>query len=81
MDDNGLTSTSIISIKLCSGQQFYFGSLVAIYRYMKPEQLGITLTELYRDEENFKKTGKFVNAKCIIKRVDVLRAKQRKERV
>lgn len=72
-----LTSSSILQTTLRTGQQFYFGSLEAMYRFLKPDQLGITLHEFYRHEETFKKTGKFVNDKCTVKRVEVLRAKQK----
>ena len=76
--DNTLTSSySLIQVTLVSGQQFYFGSLAAIYHFITPDQLGVTLTDLYRHEDAFKKTGKFANHKCSLKRVEVLRAKRK----
>jgi hypothetical protein len=71
----------MLHLTLCTGQQFYFGSLAAIYQFLTPEQLGITLHEFYRHEENFKKTGKFSNHKCSLKRVEVLRAKHQKSNI
>jgi len=77
MTPENLTTINILQVTLKTGQQFYFGSLVAMYRLLTPEQLGITLHDFYRHEETFKKTGKFVNQKFTLKRVEVLRAKQR----
>ena len=72
-----LNSQAIIRVRLKSNkQEYFFGSLVALFLLLDHDQVGTTLKELYRHEE-FKRTGKFKNEKCSLKRVEVFRANQK----
>jgi len=72
-----MKTEQILHLTLSTGQHFYFGSLEAMFRFVTPEQIGRNLNDFYRNEPNFKKTGNFANNLCTLKRVDVIRAKQK----